>query len=156
MKIKLTESKLKQIVAESVKNVLNEISIDMLDRAEDAAREKGRDYQKDKFAKYGNKKRKEEMCPYEGFSSNVVLTRDRCEVKDNVQLIVYSCGDIVTMRPGGGILTKHNETWPLDNRVKLDSKQLARTVSKWCNKYLSPEGKEKLQGYEDWHNWAFL
>lgn len=37
MKIKLTESKLKQIVAESVKKVINEISIDTLERTRDKA-----------------------------------------------------------------------------------------------------------------------
>ena len=35
--VKLNESQLREIIAESVKNVLNEISADLVDRAADAA-----------------------------------------------------------------------------------------------------------------------
>ena len=162
-KITLTEDRLKNIVAESVKRVLNEISSDMLDRATDAAQEKGRMNQMNKF-KYGaNDKRKKEMYPDNDYvSMHISPKRDRCDVQDgNRRMTVYTDGRIKVVEdhtfssnPDFGVVS-----WPLDNNNKLSSKisrNLARVIVKWCNKYLTPEGKEKLQGFDDWHNWVQL
>ena len=59
MKIKLTESELKQIVAESVKNVLNEISIDTLKRARSKAKKDWWDTFQDKDKSFSNKRRRQ-------------------------------------------------------------------------------------------------
>lgn len=56
MKIKLTESKLKQIVAESVKKVINEISLDTLERARAKAKKDWWDTFQDNDKSFSNKR----------------------------------------------------------------------------------------------------
>ena len=163
--IKLTENKLRQIVSESVKNVLNEISSDLLDKAKDAAENKGRIKQSQNFQDGANERRKQELNPNDEnsiVSMHINPKRDVCVVQDgNRRLSVYANGTLKSVEdhtfssnPDFGIIS-----WPLDYENKLSSKisrQLARVIVKWCDKYLSPEGKEKLQGYEDYHNWIQL
>lgn len=166
-KITLTEDKLKNIVAESVKRVLNEISSDMLDRATVAAQEKGRVKQMRNFKYAANEKRSKELfSDYNEDTcilySNINAQKDFCRVQDNKKLLTVYADGRVTVGEMHTFSSDPNSdlvSWPLDYDKKMSSKisvQLARTLVKWCNKYLTPEGKEKLQGFDDWHNWVQL
>ena len=153
-RITLTESKLKQIVAESVKHILNELDSGVYDRAAIKAHNLDRTWQRGKFENAANEKRIKELCPFdEDVSSHVCLTREYCKVDDGGRtLSVLTNGKIIL----GG---ECGEDWPLRIGAKLCSKiskQLARVIANWCNVYLTPEGKQKLQGSGDWHNWVRL
>ena len=155
MKMKITESKLRQIVSESVKNILNEISSGLLYDAEKVAKEKGHEKQAQIFHDAANEKLKKELNPNDEngiVSMYINPKKDMCVVQDgNRRLTIYANGTLklvedhtFSSNPNFGIIS-----WPLDYKNKLSSKiskQLARIIVNWCDKYLSPEGKEKLQG----------
>lgn len=153
MKIILTENKLKQIVAESVKNVLNEISSDLAYKASQAANEKDRWTQGYAFSNYGNERVRDEL----GLPSDVEATNNYISYKS-------SRGKEVTLKTDGSLIIGDRcyngfGDWieggyenSADRFIKVRDKRLARTIANWCSKYIG----DKLPQSADWHFWASL
>lgn len=153
MKIRLTENKLKQIVAESVKNVLNEISSDLAYKASQAAQEKGRWGQGYAFSNYGHKRVRDEL----GLPSDVEATNNYISYKS-------SRGRNITLKTDGSLIIGDNcyngfKEWTeanyenrADRFIRVEDKRLARTIANWCSKYIGDE----LPQSADWHFWAAL
>lgn len=153
MKIRLTENKLKQIVAESVKNVLNEISSDLAFKASQGAYNKGRSGQGNTFSNYGNERLKDELS----LPSNVDATNYY------IKYMSYSNSEVSLNTNGvacsDGITRNSFEEWKdpkNENNAKLNlkvyDKRLARVIANWCSKYVG----DKLPQSADWHFWAAL
>lgn len=141
---------------------VNEISSDLLDKAADSAKEKKRYKQFSKFDGAADDRRKEELGIDSILGMYIHPTKHRCSIKDgNRRLDVYADGTIRNLEDNThyGDPNRTVISWPLDAEYKLSSKNakiLARLLVKWCQKYMQPEAKNRLEGCTDWHNWVEL
>lgn len=167
--LRLTESELHKIIKESVKITLNEISSDVLDRASDKAESLGRKKQMQNFKDGAFERRKDELTKNGKFDPSISMYfrahRDFIDIHNNdLRLQINSNGNVKSYEKNVqyGNPDMMLVSWPLEYEHRLHfrdknlNRQLAMVIVKWCDKYLSPEGKEKLQGFDDWHNWVQL
>ena len=150
-KIKLNENELKQIVTESVKRVLNEISSDLAYAAYDKAEKSRRFQQAQKFSDYGENKLKTEI----GTDENIRQM--------NNQFITYynRNNHVVTLfRDGrvyyGDCRTTIGNYASISLELKTNSKPAARLIVKWLEKYMSETINNVNPQLLDWHFWAVL
>lgn len=168
--IRLNENDLHDIIKESIKSALNEISSDMLDRASDKAEAQDRKKQMQKFKNGAFEKRRDELMADKNFDTDLSCYfrahRGHIDISNNGYILhIESNGIIYAYENNVQYGNKDNAlaSWPLDYKHKISTfrniklnKQLALIIVNWCNKYLSLEGKERLKGFNDWHNWVQL
>ena len=160
--VRLSENELHKVIKESVKIVLNEISSDVLDNASEKAMEQGRLQQMGKLKNGAMERRKKELTNDNILSCYFNAKRDYIDIADNNRRLTVNSNGIIESPENYvqyGNPNMYIVSWPLDYKYKLSSKhakQLAYILVKWCDKYLTQEGKEKLQGFKDWHNWVQL
>lgn len=152
-KIILTESKLQQIIAETIKKTLNEISSDILYAAQDKAQRTGRYKQSSNFNLGAIRKQQEEL------NANDKITIMRRE-------FISFTGDGANnglhyrLNNEGMYWGPNNKSYNLAktnvDRMNITDKQTARIIANWANKYLKQEVKEKNPKLTDWHFWAKL
>jgi hypothetical protein len=150
-KIQISENKLKQIVAESVKNVLNEISSDLAYAAQKKAYDSGRKRQASKFYNYANDKLKTEL----GADNNGVQMDD-----DSITYHNYTNETVTLYRDGNvrykGDFTSIGNYAELQKVLKTDDKPTARLITRWLGKYMSELINNVNPQLLDWHFWAVL
>ena len=150
-KIRLNEAQLKRIIAESVKNTLNEL-FDTLPGIK-----KGTD-----IAMHGN-----EAGRY-GQSSKVIgAINNSLKEKFGDKILSYSSKHIIYKNAYGkyvsldtdGRLFYVDGDYVTPDQVKFgtedaktDNRNVARIITKWCDEHISPV----IEEYSDWHNWALL
>jgi hypothetical protein len=151
MKIKLTENDLKQIVTESVKKVLNEISSDLAYAAFKKASDSGRKNQAQKFYDYGNDKLKAELG-----------ANDYMMQMNNNSITYYNNNyDTVTLYRDGdvccnGKYTSIGNYAKIQMYLKTGNKSTARLITRWLGKYMSELINNVNPQLLDWHFWAVL
>lgn len=157
MKKIINESTLKKIIAESLKEYLNEIGNTpegflAIKNAQAKALRKGRYDQEAKFKNYA-----EDIDGGTLVSANneKILWQTKnfgeraCITASDAQIERYSMGDNKWNFIGN--LTKPVDGYTLNN-IKTDDKKTARQIALWVQKYL-PNADEM---YKDWHTWAAL
>ena len=155
MKKIINESTLKKIIAESLKEYLNEIGDTpagflAIKKAQEKAEKSGRHNQADKFRDYA------------GMKDNYTLLRVS---DDEIRWMARDAKTRVSIESDGNItyFNNNNNNWDnigntstevdgyLLSRIKTD-KKTARRIALWVSQHI-PTAKEM---YKDWHTWAAL
>jgi hypothetical protein len=154
-KIIISEARLKKMVSESVRKVLNEIGDTqqgraMLANATAKATNMGRPMQANKFAsglasaiqqKYG-----------EGAS------RERYAYKawDGSRVFVYNNGTIIVNKNGGDRreMSMEEAFQNMYRLAKTSDKRVARQIAGWCGEFLNKTDERTKAMATDWHTWA--
>lgn len=136
MKLKLTESKLKQIIAESINEVLNEISSDYVYNV--ARRTHNFDPDRSqKFHDYATERLHSELG---GKPKGIIEASNLFIQYRNIH------GDTIMIKPDGTIYYKERQitrngdftSWPRrgDSTLQVSDEQTANFLAKWCAKYI--------------------
>lgn len=146
MKIRITESKLREIVSEAVKRAINEIGNTpegflAIKNAENKANSLGRYQQGDKFRSYA------------GELDNVIRKADDDMIEwwngDAICTIIKE-GEIFVNGTKAGYITdtpRHNHM-----KLKVDDKTSARRIAAWVKLHIPEAAPE----FTDWHMYAVL
>lgn len=160
-KVSVNESKLKQIIQESIEEVFNEIGNTpqgylAIQNARQKSMESGRDKQYNKFSDYAN-----------NLDGNVIIRANENDImwqsadkKSRVAIMgpnrsksglieLYNLNDNVWTSIGD--VNKNNYNFAHRRELKVDAKN-ARRIAAWVSKYLP----DAMNIWKDWHTYASL
>jgi hypothetical protein len=147
MKFSLTENKLRQIVSESVKKVINEISSDLAHAAYLKADDLKRHKQAKRFSDYANQQLSNEI----GIRGSIIkMGRREIFYKSHKGLTVeLNVTGYFSHEPDNcyNIWAPECEICP--EKYKTDP-ATARILAKWCQRFLP-----YLKRAHDWHYWVY-
>ena len=159
-KITINEQKLNQIISESIKRHINELTSGFMDNAASAALKKGRYSQARNFGEY-----RDDLVNQETGADKF-----RGDVEMQYNFIRYKCynGNMVTVKSSGSIGSQDlQRTWftfdemyetygGLKSSLKTSDKRVARTIAKWIAQCLDENVKAAHPELTDWHTWCCL
>ena len=150
--MKITESKLKELIANTIKESLDELSPDLAYRAADAAYNKGQHNRYASFSRYANDAVSQEHGGLEATNKRIVYPLSI----DGLYVTIYKDGDFALSNDSGG--RNLFDFGNVPSKLKTNDKRIARNIAKWCSKYLViTKGKDfETNAFSDWHNWAIL
>ena len=148
--VKITEADLKELIKESVRNVLQEVSLDTALSAKDKALQLGRLGQANTFNKYAVDK----INDGENRAIRDVSTRDIVFANIYGKDVRLDVDGSVTVEGKTGNLERYPNA-PV--QIKASNKAAARQIAKWCSKYMVELDNEEVKArVSDWHWWACL
>ena len=166
MKKTITESMLKDIIAESIMSMINEIGdteagYNAIRNAETKARQQGRHNQKDAFQNYADNIDAKRFGVTDNQKGIIKATNKVIEYYcDGLKryIRIYADGKVEWFGAGRKDFMGYIVTYPILEQIKVSSerKSDARKIALWCQRFLQINDEGIKKRTEDWHTWAAL
>lgn len=151
--MKISESKLRDIIRDVITESMNELSSDLAYRAASNARMRGQFGRSSNFMEYGNN-----ACSEEHGGISATDKQIHFPTTNEASVLIKRNGDTHLISDGRATASANIfDLRSVPTKFKTPDRRAARYIAKWCKKYLNnPQKSSDISGFIDWHNWALL